>query len=98
MQHILQDTDSVFMRFECRHPDGTMMTGLDAVRESMRLSMEASRAVSDLLPQPQELSYEKASFPTSPQATIACFIASHKYSMYNDDRMSLLLCELSSLS
>lgn len=49
------------MRFECRHPDGTKMTGLDAVRESMRLSMEASKAVSDLLPQPQELSYEKLS-------------------------------------
>ena len=41
-----QDTDSVFMRFECRHPDGTKMTGLDAVRESMRLSIEASNAVS----------------------------------------------------
>ena len=54
-----QDTDSVFMRFECRHPDGTKMTGLDAVRESMRLSIEASNAVSDCLPYPQELSYEK---------------------------------------
>ena len=58
----MQDTDSVFMRFECRHPDGTKMTGLDAVRESMRLSIEASKAVSDCLPYPQELSYEKLRF------------------------------------
>ena len=54
-----QDTDSVFMRFECRHPDGTKMTGLDAVRESMRLSIEASNAVSTRLKWPNSLEYEK---------------------------------------
>ena len=52
------------MRFECRHPDGTKMTGLDAVRESMRLSIEASKAVSTRLNWPNELAFEKLSSPS----------------------------------
>ena len=53
------------MRFGCRHPNGTKMTGLEAVRESMRLSIEASKAVSECLKWPNELSFEKTIYPTA---------------------------------
>ena len=53
------------MRFNCSRPDGTKMTGLEAVRESMRLSQEASKAVSDKL-EKWSLDFEKvASKPLS---------------------------------
>ena len=58
---IVHNTDSVFMRFDCRHPDGSKMRGLDAVRESMRLSLKASQEVTDRLPAPNCLAFEKVS-------------------------------------
>ncbi len=59
---IVHNTDSVFMRFDCRHPDGTKMRGLDAVKESMRLSLKASDEVTKKLPAPNCLAFEKVSF------------------------------------
>lgn len=57
------DTDSVFMRFPCKHEDGTKMQGLDAIRESIRISRKASQEVTTLLPSPNSLVFEKAIYP-----------------------------------
>ena len=57
------DTDSVFLKFECKYPDGRIMHGLDAVHESIRLCTEASARISKLLPSPHNLEFEKAVYP-----------------------------------
>jgi DNA polymerase elongation subunit (family B) len=31
------DTDSVFVKYDCRYPDGTKMTGRDALKRSIEL-------------------------------------------------------------
>ncbi len=61
---VVHNTDSVFMRFDTRHPDGTKMVGLDAVRESMRLSEKASAEVSAQLDYPHFLEREKIRIST----------------------------------
>jgi hypothetical protein len=55
---VVKNTDSVFIAFDCKHPDGTKMAGIDAVHESWRLLEEASKAVSERLPRPQSLAPE----------------------------------------
>ena len=53
------DTDSVFMRYPCVNPDGSQMTGMDAVKESWRQMTLASQEVSDRLDAPHCLAPEK---------------------------------------
>ena len=62
------DTDSVFLRFDCRYPkgherEGEKMKGLDQIYESIRLCIEASAEISKRLPRPHNLEFEKAIYP-----------------------------------
>ena len=54
--------DSVFMRFRTVDSVGAPLRGYEAVRESMRLSIQASAEVSRLLPAPNCLAFEKVRF------------------------------------
>ena len=65
---IVKNTDSVFLRFDCRYPkgherEGEKMKGLDQIYESIRLCIEASAEISKRLPRPHNLEFEKAIYP-----------------------------------
>ena len=57
------DTDSVFVKFDCRYDDGRKMTGIDAVGESIRLAKPAEEGIRQILTKPQDLEYEKTFWP-----------------------------------
>lgn len=60
---IYGDTDSVFIRFDCRDRYGNKLVGLDAIYKSMELCKEAALRVSKQLRAPHNLEFEKAIFP-----------------------------------
>lgn len=54
--------DSVFMRYDCKYQDGTKMDARDAIKESMRLAIQASSEVTEKRMQwPNVLNFEKVS-------------------------------------
>ena len=57
------DTDSIFVKYDCRYPDGTKMKGKDALKESIRLSVLTEHGVQEKLHDPQYLEYEKTFYP-----------------------------------
>ena len=57
------DTDSVFIKFDCRADDGTKLTGLPAVYKSMDLCMEAAERVNGLMKKPHNIEFEKVIYP-----------------------------------
>ena len=57
------DTDSVFVKYDCRHPDGSKMTGKDALVRSIELGCQSEEGIQKLLKAPQRLEYEKTFWP-----------------------------------
>lgn len=57
------DTDSVFIKFNLKKPDGTVLIGTEAVYESMKTCKESSKNISALLKPPQNLEMEKCIYP-----------------------------------
>ena len=57
------DTDSVFVKYDCRYPDGSKMTGKDALKKSIDLSLKSQEGIKLLLKKPQDLEYEKTFLP-----------------------------------
>ena len=57
------DTDSVFIKFDCKDAYGEKLYGLDAVYKSIELCMEGSLAISRQLKSPHNLDFEKAIWP-----------------------------------
>ena len=65
---IVKNTDSVFLKFECIYPEdhekaGQKMTGMDAIYESIRLCTKCSKEITDKLPKPHNLEFEKCIYP-----------------------------------
>jgi DNA polymerase elongation subunit (family B) len=57
------DTDSIFVKYDCRYPDGSRMKGKDALKESIRLSIITEEKIQTKLHHPQYLEYEKTFYP-----------------------------------
>ena len=57
------DTDSVFVRFECRYNNGEKMKGRDALEETIKLAVKAQDGIKKILMKPQDLEYEKTFWP-----------------------------------
>ena len=57
------DTDSVFVKYDCRYPDGTKMKGRDALKRSIELGCQSEEGIQKLLKAPQRLEYEKTFWP-----------------------------------
>lgn len=62
-QYVYGDTDSVFVKFCPKHPDGTPMRGRDALVKTIALAKEAEVALSGPLRDPHFLEYEKTFYP-----------------------------------
>ena len=60
---VLKNTDSVFISYDTRFPDGTKMEGMDALKESIRLGVETEKHIQKLFKSPQRLEYEKTFYP-----------------------------------
>lgn len=58
-KYVYGDTDSVFVMFQPKYPDGTLMKGRDARVKSLELAKEAEKVLSEPLRAPQTLNYEK---------------------------------------
>ena len=57
------DTDSIFVKYDCRYPDGKRMKGKDALKETIRLSVLTEKCIQKKLHEPQYLEYEKTFYP-----------------------------------
>jgi DNA polymerase elongation subunit (family B) len=84
---IVKNTDSVFLKFECKDKDGKKLTGLDAMYKSMMYCIEGANVISRQLKAPHNLEFEKAIFP---------FILitkkryhGHYYTEYGDDHFDV---------
>ena len=62
-QYVYGDTDSVFVKFCPKNPDGTPMRGRDALVKTIELAKEAEVALSGPLRDPHFLEYEKTFYP-----------------------------------
>ncbi|MDB4507312.1 hypothetical protein N9064_00320 [bacterium] len=57
------DTDSVFIRFNCKDIHGKKLRGLDAINKSIMYCTEGALEISRQLKRPHNLEFEKAIFP-----------------------------------
>lgn len=57
------DTDSVFIKFNCKDIHGNKLHGLDAINKSIMHCTEGALAISRQLKRPHNLEFEKAIFP-----------------------------------
>ena len=57
------DTDSVFVRFNMVDANGNKLKGKEALKESIRLGVDAGKRISKILKSPQDLEYEKTFSP-----------------------------------
>ena len=57
------DTDSVFIRFNCKDLNGKKLHGLDAINKSIMHCTEGALAISRQLKKPHNLEFEKSIFP-----------------------------------
>ena len=60
---IVHNTDSVFIRFNCKDIEGKKLRGLDAINKSIMYCTEGALEVSRQLKKPHNLEFEKAIFP-----------------------------------
>ena len=60
---IVHNTDSVFIRFNCKDIEGKKLRGLDAINKSIMYCTEGALEVSRQLKRPHNLEFEKAIFP-----------------------------------
>ena len=57
------DTDSVFINYHPKGPDGVELEGREALVESIRLGIESEKGIQPLLEYPHKLEYEKTFMP-----------------------------------
>ena len=57
------DTDSVFINYHPKGPDGKELQGREALVESIRLGVESEKGIQPLLEYPHKLEYEKTFMP-----------------------------------
>jgi DNA polymerase elongation subunit (family B) len=62
-QYVYGDTDSVFVKFCPKYPDGKPMKGRDALCKTIELAKEAEEFLSSSLRSPHYLEYEKTFYP-----------------------------------
>lgn len=62
-KYVYGDTDSVFVMFQPKHPDGTYMRGKEALARTIELAKEAETILTAPLREPHVLEYEKTFFP-----------------------------------
>jgi DNA polymerase elongation subunit (family B) len=62
-EYVYGDTDSVFIAFNPKNPDGTLMTGLPAVQRTIELGLEAETILASALRPPHIPGYEKTFYP-----------------------------------
>ena len=60
---IYGDTDSVFVKFDCRNCIGKKLKGKDALEETINLAVKAQNGINKILIKPQDLEYEKTFWP-----------------------------------
>ena len=60
---IVHNTDSIFCIFNNRGPNGDLLEGKDALRNSIEIGVKASNAFKPHLKPPHDLEYEKTFFP-----------------------------------
>ena len=60
---ILKNTDSVFVKFDCRYDNGEKMIGKEALAETIKLAKIAEAGIKKILMKPQDLEYEKTFWP-----------------------------------
>ena len=60
---IVHNTDSVFIKFNCKDIHGQKLHGLDAINKSIMHCTEGALAISRQLKKPHNLEFEKAIFP-----------------------------------
>jgi len=60
---IVHNTDSVFIRFNCKDLNGKKLHGLDAINKSIMHCTEGALAISRQLKKPHNLEFEKSIFP-----------------------------------
>jgi DNA polymerase elongation subunit (family B) len=61
---VVHNTDSIFVTFANRAPDGSLLLrGRDALASSIQRAQHVSRSIRPLLPPPHNLAYEKTLFP-----------------------------------
>jgi DNA polymerase elongation subunit (family B) len=83
---IYGDTDSIFINFHIKGPDGQDATDRDARLKAITLGKAAAKIINDTVPQPQSIVYEKVMHPL-------ILIAKKKYvgPLYMDDPDSSFL-------
>ena len=57
------DTDSIFINFNPRAADGTLLKGREAVVETMKLTEEAGKFITATLKEPHDFEYDKIFYP-----------------------------------
>jgi DNA polymerase elongation subunit (family B) len=62
-EYVYGDTDSVFIKFRPRKPDGTYYVGEEALPKCIELGQMASKILSGALRAPHNLEYEKTFYP-----------------------------------
>lgn len=62
-QMIVKNTDSIFIVFGLKNPDGSDRTDADAVTETIALGKRAAALINSLVPNPQRIVYEKIYAP-----------------------------------
>ena len=62
-KYVYGDTDSVFVMFQPKNPDGTYMKGRDALSRTIELAKEAETYLTAALRPPHILEYEKTFYP-----------------------------------
>jgi DNA polymerase elongation subunit (family B) len=62
-EYVYGDTDSVFIAFNPKNPDGTLMKGLPAVQRTIELGLEAETILASALRPPHVPGYEKTFYP-----------------------------------
>jgi len=60
---IYGDTDSVFVKFDCRDCNGNKLTGKPALAETIKLAQQAEHGINKILMKPQDIEYEKTFWP-----------------------------------
>ena len=74
------DTDSIFIKFKILDEDGNERVDREALVQSIQMGKDASDYINSILPDPQELEYEKVFWPF-------CLISKKRYvgNLYEED-------------
>jgi DNA polymerase elongation subunit (family B) len=60
---IVHNTDSIFVNFRPKNPDGSYMTGKAGLERSIELGKEVEKGIKKIMKNPQNLGYEKTFWP-----------------------------------